>query len=79
MFHISMLQATFLHPPRQPSLRCFHELNHFILAMEYNACQSLGTLAMISAIGELQNPLPLKAILCKGDMNNSVEVSTIVE
>ena len=33
--------------------------------------KSLGTLAMIYAIGELQNPLPRKTMLCKGDMNNS--------
>ena len=78
-FHISMLQATFLHPPRQPCLRCFHELIYFILVMDYNACQSLGTLAMIYAIGALQNPLPRKTMLCKGDMNNSIKVNTVVE
>ena len=32
--------------------------------------KSLGTLAMFYAIGELQNPLPRKTMLCKGDMNN---------
>ena len=32
--------------------------------------KSLGTLAMIYAIGELQNPLPRKTMLWKGDMNN---------
>ena len=32
--------------------------------------KSLGTLAMIYAIGELQNSLPRKKILCAGDMNN---------
>ena len=47
MLHISLLQAAFLHPPRQPCLRCFHELTHFILVMDYNACQSLGTLTII--------------------------------
>ena len=41
--------------------------------------KSLGTLAMIYAIGELQNPLPRKTMLCKGDMNISVEVNTVVE
>ena len=33
--------------------------------------ESLGTLAMVFAIGELQNPLPRKTMSCKGDMNNS--------
>ena len=32
--------------------------------------KSLRALAMVYAIGELQNPLPCKT-LCKGDMNNS--------
>ena len=36
---------------------------------------SLGTLAMVYAIGELQNPLPRKTMLCKGDMNNSASRS----
>ena len=36
------------------------------------SAKSLGTLAMIYATGELQNPLPLKTMLCEGDMNNPV-------
>ena len=32
--------------------------------------KSLGTLAMIYDIDELQNPLPRKTMLCGGDMNN---------
>ena len=32
------------------------------------SAKSLETLAMIYAIGELQNPLPRKTMLCKGDM-----------
>ena len=43
----------------------------------FNACQSLGTLAMIYAIVELQNPLPRKTILWKGDMNISASTSDI--
>ena len=35
------------------------------------SAKGLGILAMVYAIGELQNPLPLKAMLCKGDMNDS--------
>ena len=34
------------------------------------SAKSLGTLAMIYATDELQNPLPHKTILYKGDMNN---------
>ena len=37
--------------------------------------KSLGTLAMIHAIGDLKNPLPRKTMLCKGDMNNSASRS----
>ena len=37
--------------------------------------KSLGTLAMIYAIGELRNHLPRKTMLCKGDMNNSASRS----
>ena len=37
--------------------------------------KSLGTLAMIYATDELQNPLPLKTMLCEGDMNNPVRRS----
>ena len=33
------------------------------------SAKSLGTLAMIYAIDELQNPFPLKSMLCEGDMN----------
>ena len=36
--------------------------------------KSLGTLAMIYAIVELQNPLPCKT-MCKGDMNISASRS----
>ena len=36
------------------------------------SAKSLGTLAMIYATDELQNPLPLKAMSCEGDMNNPV-------
>ena len=34
------------------------------------SAKNLGTLAMIYAFGELQNPLPCETMLCKGDMNN---------
>ena len=37
--------------------------------------KGLGTLAMIYAIVELQNPLPRKTMLCKGDMNISASRS----
>ena len=37
--------------------------------------KSLGTLAMIYAIVELQNPLPRKTMLWKGDMNISASTS----
>ena len=37
--------------------------------------KSLGTLAMIYAIIELQNPLPRKIMLWKGDMNISANRS----
>ena len=33
--------------------------------------KSLGAFAMDYAIGELQNPLPRKTMLCKRDLNNS--------
>ena len=33
------------------------------------SAKSLGTLAMIDATDQLQNPLSLKSILCEGDMN----------
>ena len=33
------------------------------------SAKSLKTLAMIYATGELQNPLPLKTMLCEGVMN----------
>ena len=41
------------------------------------SAKSLGTLAMIYATDELQNPLPLKTMLCEGDMNNSVRRSDV--
>ena len=41
------------------------------------SAKSLGTLAMIYATDELQNPLPLKAMLCEGDMNNPVGRSDV--
>ena len=37
--------------------------------------KSLRTFAMIYATEELQNPFPLKAMLCEGDMNNPVRRS----
>ena len=37
--------------------------------------KSLGTLAMIYAIVELQNPLPRKTMLWEGDMNVSASTS----
>ena len=37
--------------------------------------KSLGTLSMIYAIVELQNPLPRKTMLWKGDMNISASTS----
>ena len=36
------------------------------------SAKSLGTLVMIYATDELQNPLPLKTILREGDMNNPI-------
>ena len=39
------------------------------------SAKSLGTFAMIYATDELQNPLPLKTVLCEGDMNNPVRRS----
>ena len=39
------------------------------------SAKSLGTLAMIYAIDEVQNPLPLKTMLCEGDMNSPVRRS----
>ena len=36
------------------------------------SAKSLGTLVMIYATDELQNHLPLKTMLCEGDMNNSM-------
>ena len=41
------------------------------------SAKSLGTLAMIYATDELQNPLPLKTMLCEGDMNNLVGRSDV--
>ena len=48
-----------------------------LLGVEHGTmpAKSLGALAMIYAIGELQNPLPRKTMLCKGDMNNSASRS----
>ena len=37
--------------------------------------KSLGTIAMIYGILELQNPLPRKTMLWKGDMNVSASTS----
>ena len=37
--------------------------------------KSLGTLAMVYAIGKLQNPLLHETMLCKGDVNNSARRS----
>ena len=37
--------------------------------------KSLGTLVMIYAIAELQNPLPCKTMLWKADMNVSASTS----
>ena len=34
------------------------------------SAKSLGTHAMIYAIGDLQRSLPCKTMLCEGDMNN---------
>ena len=39
------------------------------------SAKSIGTLAMIYATDEPQNPLPLKTMLCEGDMNNPVRRS----
>ena len=36
------------------------------------SAKSLGTLVMIYATDELQNPLPLKAMLCEGAANNPI-------
>ena len=41
------------------------------------SAKSLGTLTMIYATDELQNPLPLKTMLCEGDMNNPVGRSDV--
>ena len=35
------------------------------------SAKRLGTLAMIYATDELQNPLPRKTMLCEGDMNSA--------
>ena len=43
-----------------------------LVAFSRHRVQSLGTLAMIYATDELQNLLPLKTMLCEGDMNNPV-------
>ena len=39
------------------------------------SAKSLGTLVMIYATDELQNPLPLKTMLCEGELNNPVRRS----
>ena len=36
------------------------------------SAKNLGVLPIIYATDELQNPLPLKTMLCEGDMNNPV-------
>ena len=46
-----------------------------ILNQHTMPAKSLGTLAMIYAIVELQNPLPRKTMLWKGDMNVSASTS----
>ena len=38
------------------------------------SAKSLGTLVMIFATDELQNPLSRKLTLCEGDMNNSTGI-----
>ena len=43
-----------------------------VVVLPTMSAKSLGTLAMIYATDELQNPLPLKTMLCEGDMNNPV-------
>ena len=58
-----------------PNVRGFFEgaLNSLVLQCP---AKSLGTLAMIYATDELQNPPPpLKTMLCEGDMNNPVRRS----
>ena len=39
------------------------------------SAKSFGTISMIYATDELQNPLLLKTMLCEGDMNNPVRRS----
>ena len=39
------------------------------------SAKSLGTLAMIYATDELQNPLPRKTMLCEEEINNPVRRS----
>ena len=46
--------------------------NRTLVSATTMSAKSLGTLAMIYATDELQNPLPLKTMLCEGDMNNPV-------
>ena len=41
------------------------------------SAKGLGTLAMIYATDELQNPILLKTMLCEGDMNNPVGRSDV--
>ena len=50
----------------------FHKIHTYVHTMP---TKSLGTLAMIYAIVELQNPLPHKTMLCKGAMNISASRS----
>ena len=46
-------------------------IEHTVMLRTMSA-NSLGALVMIYATDELQNPLPLKTMLCEGDMNNPI-------
>ena len=66
---------------KQTSQVRFSLCTYFRILAEYFAsiptmpAKSLGTLAMIYAIVELQNPLPRKTMLWKGDLNISASTS----
>ena len=49
--------------------------HNLIVAITTMPAKSLGALAMIYAIVELQNPLPRETMLWKGDMNISASTS----
>ena len=59
-----------------PSRVCHEDtMSSFCFTLYTMSAKSLGTLAMIT--DELQNPLPLKIMLCEGDVNNPVGKSDV--